>query len=237
MSRVAVLQSNYIPWKGYFDIIQDVDQFIFYDDVQYTKNDWRNRNKVKTSSGSQWLTIPVNAASDMLICDVVLPNNNWAVKHFKTLEALYSKAPYFKNFKPFLEYVYLERKWVHLSELNQYLIKYISKNYLGISTGFLNSREIKSEGKKLDRLLSILKEVNAKTYISGPAAREYIIEDRFENEGIRLVYKDYNNYPKYAQFHPPFDDYVTIFDLLFHTGSDAPYYIWGWRNNENACEF
>lgn len=235
MNKVAVLQSNYIPWKGYFDIIHDADQFVFYDDVQYTKNDWRNRNKVKTINGSQWLTIPVNASNDLLICDVLLPSTNWAVKHFKTLTALYSKAPFFKNYKPFLEHVYLERKWSHLSDLNQYLIKYISTNYLGISTTFMDSREIKSEGKKLDRLLSILKEVEAEIYVSGPAAKDYISDSHFKEEGIKLVYKDYNNYPQYDQFHPPFDHYVTVFDLLFHTGTDAPYYIWGWRDNENTC--
>ncbi|WP_339274830.1 WbqC family protein [Paenibacillus sp. FSL W8-0426] len=232
MNRTAVLQSNYIPWKGYFDIINDVDTFIFYDDVQYTKNDWRNRNKVKSATGAQWLTIPVNNSNDSLICEVLLPNSNWNVKHFKTISALYSKAPYFKIYKDFLEHVYLERKWCSLSELNQYLIQYISKELLGISTTFKDSREFNSEGKKLDRLLDLLHKSGTDLYVSGPAAKDYIDDGRFEEEGIKLVYKDYKHYPEYNQFHPPFDHYVTIFDLLFHTGPDASYYIWGWRENE-----
>jgi len=232
MNKVAVLQSNYIPWKGYFDIINDVDTFIFYDDVQYTKNDWRNRNKVKSATGAQWLTIPVNNSNDSLICEVLLPNSNWNVKHFKTISALYSKAPYFKRYKDFLEHVYLEQNWRSLSELNQYLIQCISKNILGVSTTFKDSREFKSEGQKLDRLLDLLHKSETDLYVSGPAAKDYIDNARFEEEGIKLVYKDYNHYPEYNQFHPPFDHYVTIFDLLFHTGPDASYYIWGWRENE-----
>ncbi|MGV2963554.1 WbqC family protein [Paenibacillus sp. AGC30] len=232
MNKVAVLQSNYLPWKGYFDIINDVDTFIFYDDVQYTKNDWRNRNKVKSTTGAQWLTIPVNNSNDSLICEVMLPNSNWNVKHYKTISALYSKAPYFKLYKDFLEHVYLEQKWSSLSELNQYLIRYISKDILGISTTFKDSREFRSEGKKLDRLMELLHRSETDLYVSGPAAKDYIDDARFEEEGIELVYKDYNHYPEYNQFHPPFDHYVTIFDLLFQTGSDASYYIWGWRKNE-----
>lgn len=232
MKKVAVLQSNYIPWKGYFDIIHDVDEFIFYDDVQYTKNDWRNRNKVKTSSGTQWITIPISASCESLICDVELPKSNWATKHFKTFSALYSKAPYYKEFKPFLEYVYLESHWSSLSELNQYIIQYISSELLGLDTKFIDSRKFNSEGKKLDRLLNLLKKVKTEVYISGPAAKDYIDDSKFKDEGITLVYKNYNNYPEYSQFHPPFDHYVTILDLLFHVGLDAPYYIWGWRENE-----
>jgi hypothetical protein len=236
MKKVAIIQSNYIPWKGYFDIIHDVDLFIFYDDVQYTKNDWRNRNKVKSTTGSQWLTIPVIASNDLLICDVELPNSNWGSKHFKTLSALYSKAPYFKKYKPFLEYVYLERKWSGLSELNQYLIQYISKELLGLKTEFRDSREFKSEGKKLDKLIDLLKKVDTDIYVSGPAAEDYISASIFEDEGIKLIYKEYKGYPEYTQFHPPFDHFVTIFDVLFHMGPDSSYYIWGWRENENENE-
>ncbi|MGG1637087.1 WbqC family protein [Paenibacillus sp. NRS-1760] len=236
MKKVAIIQSNYIPWKGYFDIINDVDLFVFYDDVQYTKNDWRNRNKIKSSTGSQWITIPVNASNDLLICDVVLSNSNLLAKHFKTLNALYSKAAYYKLYKPFLEYVYLELKWSNLSELNQYLIKYISREFLGITTEFKDSREFVSTGKKLDKLIDILKKTEAKEYISGPAASDYIDPSRFHVEGIELVYKDYKDYPEYEQFHPPFDHYVSILDLLFHAGPESAYLIWGWRQEKHAVK-
>ncbi|MEQ7050299.1 WbqC family protein [Paenibacillaceae sp. P-4] len=229
--KVAVLQSNYIPWKGYFDIINDVDLFIFYDDVQYTKNDWRNRNKVKTPQGTQWITIPVSASSEALIHEAGFQNLQWTSKHYKTLAALYSKAPYFKKYKEFLEYVYVERKWESLSELNQYLITYISHEFLGITTKFMDSREFYTEGKRLERLINLLKEADATSYLSGPAAKSYIESDRFKEEGIELIYKDYSNYKEYDQFHPPFDHYVTILDLLFHTGEDAPELIFNKQSN------
>lgn len=229
MKRVAVLQSNYIPWKGYFDIIHDVDLFIFYDDVQYTKNDWRNRNRVKSPAGSQWLTIPTGAHNDQLICDIQIENKQWARKHFNTLQANYSRTPYFKLYKQFLENVYLEREWLNLSLLNQYLIKTISTQFLGIRTTFKDSREFNLSGQKLERLLQLLRQAEAGVYLSGPAAKDYIEDQMFVESNVLLQYKDYAGYPEYDQVHPPFDHYVTIFDLLFHTGPDAAYYIWGWR--------
>jgi hypothetical protein len=229
MKTVAVLQSNYIPWKGYFDIIHDVDLFIYYDDVQYTKNDWRNRNRIKTSQGTSWLTVPVGAHNEQLIYEVKLQNAMWAQKHWKTIQANYSRSPYYKVYKDFLEHTYIEMNWTTLSELNQYLIEQISVQFLGIKTQFKDSRDYSSTGNKLDKLIDLLKKAEADKYISGPAAKNYIIDEKFAEEGIALIYKDYSNYPEYSQAYPPFDHYVTILDLLFNAGSDAPYYIWGWR--------
>src|SRR5579864_7157911 len=107
--RAAVLQSNYIPWKGYFDIIHDVDVFVFYDDVQYTKNDWRNRNRIKTAGGVQWLTVPTGSDINRRICDVSLPDPNWTRKHWRTLHQAYSHAPHFHRYESFLSEIYLER--------------------------------------------------------------------------------------------------------------------------------
>lgn len=235
MKRVAISQSNYIPWKGYFDLIHDADLFVFYDDVQFTKNDWRNRNKLKNSSGGDWITIPVGTDLNRLICDVKPSNRLWQTKHWKTICQLYGKAPYFKTYKAFLEHVYCECEWSNLSQLNQHLIKYIARN-LGISTQFLNSSELLSEGKKQDRLLKILAEVGANVYISGPAAKAYIQPEVFRQVGIELIWKDYSGYPEYPQFYPPFRHDVTILDLLFHAGPDAPYYVWGWRQSNHQTE-
>ncbi|MCS6774934.1 MAG: WbqC family protein [Chloroherpetonaceae bacterium] len=230
MTRVAVLQSNYLPWKGYFDIIHDVELFVFYDDVQYTRNDWRNRNRIKTPSGPLWLTVPVGTALDRRICDVTLPPDpRWAEKHWKTLRQYYGKAPYFALYADLLRHVYLECAWATLSELNQYLIRTISRDLLGISTNFADSREYALTGRRQERLLQLLQAVGATEYLSGPAARSYIDPEAFAQAGIHLRYKDYAGYPEYPQFHPPFDHHVTILDLLFHTGPQAPYYIWGWR--------
>lgn len=229
MDKVAVLQSNYIPWKGYFDIIHDVDLLIFYDDVQFTKNDWRNRNKIKTSNGTNWLTIPVGSDLNQLIYEVAIPNNRWPKKHWKTIEQFYGKAPYFKNYRDFFEEVYLGTNWTNLSMLNQFLIKTISKEFLGIKTQFKDSRNYCLEGKKLDRLIDLLQKAEVKTYVSGPSARDYIEDQKFKEANIQLIYKDYSGYPEYPQFYPPFEHYVSIIDLIFQTGPDAPYYIWGWR--------
>ena len=227
--RVAVLQSSYLPWKGYFDIVADVDLFVFYDDVQYTKHDWRNRNLIKTQAGRKWLTVPVHAPSRRPIFEVEISGVHWAGKHWKTLQQNYSRAPYFHLYEPFLREIYVERKWTRLSELNRHLIVSIAERFLGIRTEFADSCAFEPKGKRLDRLLDLLKRVGATTYLSGPAARGYIDTRRFDEEGVRLVYKTYDGYPEYPQFHPPFEHAVSILDLLFHTGPDAAHYVWGWR--------
>jgi len=228
--RAAVLQSNYIPWKGYFDIIHDVDVFVFYDDVQYTKNDWRNRNRIKTTNGVQWLTVPTGSDIDRRICDVRLTNARWPQKHWKTLQQAYSPTPHFHRYEAFLKHVYLERRWETLSELNQYLISTIAHEYLGITTRFADSRDYRIGGSKLDRLMNLLAELKPDVYISGPSAREYIEQERLLEMGIELIYKSYDGYPEYPQRFPPFEHAVSILDLLFNVGADAPRHIWGWRD-------
>lgn len=234
MKRVAICQSNYIPWKGYFDLIHDVDVFLFYDDVQFTKNDWRNRNKVKTATGLQWITIPVGTNLNRLVCEVSLDNPRWQGKHWKTLMQLYCNTPFFRSYLSFFEHVFVLSEWTNLSTLNQFLIQSIAENYLSVKTVFLRSSDFPSHGKNQDRVISLLKAVEADVYVSGPAGKAYLDSDRFRREGIELVWKDYSGYPEYPQFYPPFEHRVTILDLLFHVGPDAPYYIWGWRTSRRA---
>jgi hypothetical protein len=228
---VAVLQSNYIPWKGYFDIVHDVDLFIFYDDVQYTKNDWRNRNRVKTANGTEWLTIPTGDNSKRLICEVDITAAHWQTKHWKTIQQCYGRCPHFARYAPFFEELYLGCRWTSLSALNQHVIQLISREFLGITTEFKDSREFASDGRKLDRLLDLVTRTGAHRYISGPAARDYIDPSLFAAKGIELVWKDYSGYPEAPQRFPPFRHDVSIVDLLFNVGPNAPWYIWGWRND------
>jgi hypothetical protein len=230
MKKVAVIQSNYIPWKGYFDIIHDVDLFIFYDDVQYTKNDWRNRNKIKTNQGVHWLTIPVGAPEHRLIYEVELANQQWLKKHWATIQQSYAKAPYFERYFDFFRHVYTETQWTNLSDLNQFLITSISSEFLGIQTQFKDSREFRASGEKLDRLLDLLRKVGAELYLTGPSARAYLNDDSFMAAGIELVFKDYSGYPEYPQLFPPFEHAVSILDVLFNCGPAAPDHIWGWRS-------
>ena len=227
--KVAILQSNYIPWKGYFDIIHDVDLFIFYDEVQYTKCDWRNRNKIYTNNGLQWLSVPVNSTRQSSIDEVKMVDKKWQKVHYNALKMNYSKAPHWKQYKEFFEYVYLEKEWEYLYQLNRYLIKQIACDYLGIKTKFENSRNFESCGQKHDKLLSIVKASGADCYLSGPAARDYIVAKDYADAGIDLIWKDYKGYPSYKQLHEPFESNVSVVDLLFNIGAESPYYIWGWR--------
>lgn len=234
MKKVAVLQSNYLPWKGYFDLIHDVDLFVFYDDVQFTKNDWRNRNRIKTAQGTQWLTVPVGASLDRLICEVRLEDSRWQARHWKTILQSYSRAPHFSMYRDFFEDFFMRRRWASLSEMNQYLIKAIAAQFLGVRTEFRDSREFAVSGAKLDRLLSLLSKVGATHYFSGPAAKAYIDESRFSDAGIRLTYKDYSAYPAYPQLYPPFEHPVSVIDLLFSCGARSAELIWG--PNSKPCD-
>jgi hypothetical protein len=231
MKTVVILQSNYIPWKGYFDLIHDADEFIFYDDVQFTSRDWRTRNKIKTANGAEWITVPAGADRGRLICEVEIRDSSWQSKHWRTIQQNYGKCPHFSRYRVFFEDVYLGRKWISLSELNQYLIRAISTDILGISTTFSDSRAYHATGHKQDRILELVIGAGADRYISGPAAKDYIEPARFSALGIELAWKDYSGYPEYPQRYPPFEQGVTILDLLFNTGPDAPWYIWGWRND------
>ena len=233
--RLAILQSNYIPWKGYFDIIHDVDLFVFYDDLQYTKHDWRNRNKIKSAPASSWLTIPVGVDCNRLICEVEIPDQAWQAKHWRSLGQTYSKCAHFGRYKAYFEDVYLGRRWSSLSELNHHLIQHISSEFLGITTKFGDSRTYKLSGKKLDRLFELVAKSGATTYLSGPAAKDYVDPALFAEAGVELLWKDYSGYPEYPQRYPPFEHGVTILDLLFNTGPDAPWYIWGWRDAQTKA--
>lgn len=227
--RVAILQSNYIPWKGYFDIIHDVDLFVFYDDVQYTKNDWRNRNKIKSAAGAEWLTVPAGEARDRLICEVELKDAGWQAKHWRTLQQNYGRCPHFERYRDYFEDVFLRQRWTHLSALNQALVRHVASEFLGIRTQFADSRQFGASGQKQDRLLDLLARCEATHYLSGPAAKAYIDPAQFDRAGIVLAWKDYAGYPEYAQRFPPFEHGVSVLDLLFNVGPEAPHYIWGWR--------
>ena len=226
--KVAVIQSNYIPWRGYFDIMHDADVFVFYDDVQYTVNDWRNRNRVKTANGVVWLTIPVGDQNDRRICDVVIRDQTWSRKHWMTIEQSYHDAPGFARYSEFFRSVYT-RSWESLSELNQTMIRAIAGDLLGIRTQIRDSRDFDLQGKGSDRLLMLLKKMGATDYISGPSARSYLGAEWYARNGVRVHWKDYSSYPSYPQLHGAYAPDLSIVDLLMNCGEDAPRYIWGYR--------
>jgi hypothetical protein len=227
---VAILQSNYVPWKGYFDLMQSVDEFILYDDVQYTRRDWRNRNRFKSPDGVRWLTIPVQVKGRYLqrIDETLVSDQDWAGKHWSTLLAWYGKAPFFERYCPALEEVYLGMKESHLSRINRRLLEVLME-LLGIITPIRWSTEYAASGSKTERLLSLCQAAEATCYLSGPAAREYLDEDHFRAHGIGVRWMSYEGYPTYDQLYPPFDHHVSVLDLLFNVGDEAPNYLIGSR--------
>lgn len=216
MKKVAILQSNYIPWKGYFDIINSVDKFIIYDEVQYTKNDWRNRNQINSKQGLQWLTIPVRVESlEQKICETKTSFSKWNKKHWNSIVANYGKSIGFKNHKDVFESLYLDCKTDNLSEINLLFIKEINK-LLGINTEIIDSKELDLEGDKNQRLIEAIKKVGGNTYLSGPAAKSYLDESLFKKEGIHVEWKSYSNYPEYTNIHPEFYHGISILDVIFN---------------------
>ncbi len=222
---VAILQSNYIPWKGYFDIIRHADIFVIYDEAQYTKNDWRNRNQIKTAQGPQWLTIPVSQKSlQQKIYETEIASDNWTKKHWNAILTNYSKAEHFKNYASELETIYQELAQEKLlSTVNLKLIKFINKA-LEIDTQIIDSRTIdKKTENPTERLVEICHELGATRYISGPRGQNYMETELFA--GIEILWMDYSNYPEYKQLFSDFTHQVTALDLIFNTGLEAKNYL------------
>lgn len=227
MKKIAILQSNYIPWKGYFDIIKQVDEFILYDDMQFTRRDWRNRNKVKTASGLLWLTIPVEVKGkfEQKICDTKISDKNWAKEHFNSIHHHYAKAKCFKRYKTWLEEVYIQAgKEDYLSKVNYLFLKEIC-SLLNIETKISWSMDYFAVGTKTERLISICQQTKATHYLSGPSAKNYIIEDEFSNRNIHLEWMSYSGYQEYEQLFPPFEHGVTILDLILNVGESSNQFL------------
>ena len=188
MKRVAILQSNYIPWKGYFDLIAHVDEFILYDDMQYTRRDWRNRNLIKTPQGTQWLTVPVQVKGKyhQRIRDTLIDGSDWADLHWKSLCQNYRKTPHFNQITPWLEPIYVEQRHSHLSSLNRQLIESIC-TFLGIQTRLSTSSDYTLKDGKTERLIDLCLQAGGNEYVSGPAARDYIDETPFTPRFMRYV--------------------------------------------------
>lgn len=219
---VAIVQSNYIPWKGYFDLINSVDEFILYDDMQYTRRDWRNRNKIKTINGLKWLTIALQVKDKYYqkIRETVISDLDWNRTHWQSIVHNYSKAQYFSIYKELFENLYLDCEESLLSQINYRFIIAICK-ILGISTQISWSMNYELIEGKTERLVDLCKQAGAAEYISGPAAKTYIDEELFQTAGIRLRFMDYSEYPEYHQLFPPFEHGVSIIDLIFNEGSNA----------------
>lgn len=229
--RVGIIQSSFLPWRGYFDFIDDVDLFVFLDDVQYTRRDWRNRNRFKMAQGTGWVTVPVRYAERGQTIEEILVDYDqpWDAKLLRLLEHSYGRTPYFERYIGPLRGL-MEQRLRRLSELNIALTRWLMEE-LEIGTEIRRSRDFAPYGAKTERLLSILQKAGASHYLSGPSARDYLDEEAFRTVGIGLSYKSYH-YPDYPQPYPPFDGQVSVLDLLFNCGPDSRHYLKSRVSNE-----
>jgi hypothetical protein len=225
--RVAVLQSNYVPWRGYFDLMRSVDSFVVYDTVQYTKRDWRNRNQVKSSNGLVWLTIPVaqRGAYSQRILDAKITPEPWAKKHLRTLLDAYAGAPYIDRYRTELVDLYesaAARESLH--DVNMLFLEAV-RRWLELKTELFQADDFVHEGGPNDRLLALCSGLGATTYVSGPAAQSYLDVEAFRRAGIEVEWFDYEGYPEYPQLHGEFVHRVSVLDLVLNTGPDAKRYL------------
>ena len=226
--KVAISQSNYIPWKGYFDSIAQVDEFVLYDDMQYTKRDWRNRNKIKTPQGLKWISIPVEVKGkfSQKIRETKISDTNWSRNHLALLKQNYSKSPFYKDVILFIEELYLTaNSFKTISEINHHFISNICI-YLNIKTkiSFSSDYHLLEEGKT-ERLVDLCKQLKADVYYTGSAAKNYMDTILFEKEEIEVKYYDYSGYTEYNQLCDEFEHGVSILDLIFNEGSNSTNFL------------
>ena len=222
--KVGIIQSNFLPWRGYFDFIRESDLFIIHDDLQYTKSDWRNRNKIKTPRGIEWITVPVRYrhTSQLIEETPVDYATPWAKKMLNRIREVYRRAPCFEPYFSELADL-LNQPAFSISDLNLRLIKWVCC-HLEIDTPIKMSREYHPQGTKTERLIGVLQQVKATTYLSGPAAKAYLVPELFDQAGIQLEFKQYH-YLEYDQLYPPFEGAVSVIDLLFMKGREAITYV------------
>lgn len=226
MKTVAICQSNYIPWKGYFDMLALVDEFVLYDDVQYTRRDWRNRNRIKTPNGLRWLSVPVEVKGkyEQKVRETAIAGNKWAASHWGSIKANYAEAPYFGEVADWLEPIYKNESFAFLSTLNRRLIEAVCQ-YLSIDTLISNSWDYELLGDRTERLVGICAQARADKYVSGPAAKSYMDLDAFTQRGISVSWYDYDDYPEYEQLWGKFEHRVSILDLLFNCGVASRHFL------------
>lgn len=223
--KVAIVQSNYIPWKGYFDLMRSADEFVILDDVQFTRRDWRNRNLIKTQHGLLWLTIPIKSKGLQKINEVEISESGWHVSHWKTISRSLCRAPYFDRYESELHQSYLTAGVAQfLSQINLIFITLVAR-WLGIQTRITRSTDYPAPDERTQRLVSICKMAGANEYISGPTARAYLDEEFFKQAGITVRWFDYEGYPAYPQLFGNFEHRVTVLDLLLNTGPEALRYL------------
>jgi hypothetical protein len=211
-------QPVYLPWLGLFHKIALSDAFCYFDNVQYLKKDWNNRNQIKTQDGPIWLTVPVLSRGyrEKKIREIEIDNSTpWRKKHWKSIYLNYKKAPFFSEYADFFEDAY-KREWQYLTELNEYMLKWFLKE-LGIEVKYYKASEMDLKGHKSDLVLDMCKKLGADLYIFGALGKDYAKEEKFNREGIKIYFQDYKH-PVYPQLWGNFLPFMSIIDLLFNCG-------------------
>ncbi|GLS32777.1 WbqC-like protein family protein [Mesorhizobium albiziae] len=221
---LVILQSNYIPWKGYFDLLAAADEFFIFDEVQFTRRDWRNRNKLIVAGQPRWLTIPVQTKGryDAPIDEIEVMGSRWAREHWQTISLNYRRAPFFEEIAPRLEAAYHNAENLTLlTEINELFLKELAL-ILGIRTPLVRDRSVpRTTNDPTARLVEICVSRGATDYLSGPAAKSYIDRAQFDAARIRLHYANYTGYPVYDQGSPAFEHGVSMIDTLMQCGTAA----------------
>ncbi len=228
--KLVVLQSNYLPWKGYFDLMGAADQFVVYDSVQYTKNDWRNRNRIATKQGPVWLTIPVMTAGlpDQSIDEARVQDHRWAAKHWRSIEQSMGKRPFFDRYRDdWAQWFTTIGEFDRLHAINVFLLEQIA-GQLGITTPVsLDTEFLPLEGSPTERLVALCRAAGATQYLTGPAGLDYLERPLFHEAGIELQVIEYGHYPEYPQAGTEFVHGVTVLDLLANVGPEAGAHLLG----------
>ncbi len=221
--RVAIIQSCYIPWKGYFDLVARADHFIILDDVQYSRGGWRNRNRIKTERGLKWLTIPLvhSGTFPARICEMRIDGAAWNASHYSSVEQAYRDSPGWPELRSWLREAHAKATAPTLSAVNETLLRSLCE-LLRIATPMTQSAryDIRCDNPT-ERVVRLCQAVGAERYVSGPSARAYIEEERFRAAGIALEYFDYSGYVEYPQPHGPFVHEVSILDAIAGLGANA----------------
>jgi hypothetical protein len=217
---IAIHQPQYLPWLGYFDKIEQSDVFVFLDNVQFKKNEWQNRNKIKTSDGWQWLSVPVIHSFGQKIFEVEINNTvQWGRKHLNALVTHYSKAPFFQDHIDFFEKTY-SQEWRHLAEINIHLIYYLTDTLGMKNKKFILASDLSAKEGSTERLADICRQLSCDVYLSGRDGSKYLDLDLFEQEGIQVIFQDYKH-PQYPQLYGDFEPFLSVIDLLFNCGPES----------------
>jgi hypothetical protein len=229
-NKIIITQSNYIPWKGYFTTMKKASHIILYDNAQYTRRDWRNRNKIITPNGPAWLSIPIDVKGKyhQKVNEAKVKNNDWPTDHWNKIVQNYRHASSFKEYSQHFEKLYVDelKNYEYLTDINRIMLQKCIQ-LLGIDIEIIDSRQLDIRGGKTEKLINICRDLNADEYFTGPAAQGYMEEELFSKNNIKLTYYDLDNFPTYKQKWDGFDHYVSILDMFFNLGKDtANYFNW-----------